>query len=577
MFTAVSRKDVVRNRVRLLIRERLDDTPICQRQNLASTSGAVVRTHVWSSFDLPLAIGMSGRSMAWAYGTDRQRVQSTLTDGSVTRTIHYLHPDRTGGLFYERQSNGSTIENRHFISAGGVGVIGVVKTYGLNNPNVGADPIHVNYWHKDHLGSLVAVSNANGAVLERMAYDAWGKRLFPNGTTDPNGQINPASTDRGYTGHEHLDELGFVHMNGRIYDPLLGRFLSPDPYIQDEALLQNYNRYSYVLNNPLRYTDPNGEIWLHVAAFVIGAALASSNNKDLKVIGTIMMMASMTTLGGEPGLLQMLASKTGEVLVPAVTAGVSAAIANTIAYGPEAGIKAGVFAAAFAGVGGSEAFGELKKVTAERVLAHALLGCVQQATSGGKCGPGAAAAAFGKIATGLSEGIKSMPAQFAVTTIVGGTVSVIGGGRFANGAAQAGFGYLFNHGSLVSDSGSYDDGKQRVAGTLSAQQAEEFWGNVGEAGKLVAIWIPTGRLAVTGFDAAKAAYKYKYEGDISDGAGFVAGQVHETVGRIAFETPKAPGVAGRAAAYWGYIVDKVVSGATKSLVQQKQCQSGERC
>jgi len=79
-----------------------------------------------------------------------------------------------------------------------------------------------------------------------------------------------------------------------------------------------------------------------------------------------------------------------------------AAIANTIAYGPEAGLKAGVFAAAFAFVGGSEAFGELKKVTAERVIAHAVLGCVQQASSGGQCGPGAAAAAFGNIATGLT-------------------------------------------------------------------------------------------------------------------------------------------------------------------------------
>ena len=60
------------------------------------------------------------------------------------------------------------------------GVIGVVKTFGLNNATVAANPDHVNYWHQDHLGSLVAVSNASGAVLERMAYDAWGKRLFPN-------------------------------------------------------------------------------------------------------------------------------------------------------------------------------------------------------------------------------------------------------------------------------------------------------------------------------------------------------------------------------------------------------------
>jgi hypothetical protein len=139
----------------------------------------------------------------------------------------------------------------------------------------------------------------------------------------------------------------------------------------------------------------------------------------------------------------MLAGK--DVVLPATASAFgSAAIANTIAYGPEAGLKAGVFAAAFAFVGGSEAFGELKKVTAERVIAHAVLGCVQQASSGGQCGPGAAAAAFGKIATGLTQGLGG-GAQFAVTTVVGGTVSVIGGGKFANGAAQAGFGYLFNH------------------------------------------------------------------------------------------------------------------------------------
>ena len=280
-----------------------------------------------------------------------------------------------------------------------------------------------------------------------LAFDAWGKRMQPNGTADPDGQLNPASTDRGFTGHEHLDELGFVHMNGRIDDPLLGRFLSPDPHIQDEGLLQNYNRYSYVLNNPLRYTDPSGEVWWHVAAFIVGAALASSNHRDLKVIGTIMMMAALATVNGEPGLLQMLAGK--DVVLPAtVSAFGSAAIANTIAYGPEAGLKAGAFAAAFAFVGTNIP----GAMSPERIIAHAVLGCVQQASSGGQCGPGAAAAAFGKIATGLTEGLGEA-AQFAVTTVVGGTVSVIGGGKFANGAAQAGFGYLFNHlGSSSEDS-----------------------------------------------------------------------------------------------------------------------------
>jgi RHS repeat-associated protein len=65
-------------------------------------------------------------------------------------------------------------------------------------------------------------------------------------------------TDRGYTGHEHGDSFGLIHMNGRMYDAKLGRMLQADPFIQDPTNTQSYNRYSYVLNNPLIYTDPSG-------------------------------------------------------------------------------------------------------------------------------------------------------------------------------------------------------------------------------------------------------------------------------------------------------------------------------
>ena len=68
--------------------------------------------------------------------------------------------------------------------------------------------------------------------------------------------------DRGYTGHEHLDEFGLINMNGRVYDAYLARFLSPDPFVQAPGYGQNYNRYSYVLNNPLKYTDPSGYTYL---------------------------------------------------------------------------------------------------------------------------------------------------------------------------------------------------------------------------------------------------------------------------------------------------------------------------
>jgi RHS repeat-associated protein len=98
-------------------------------------------------------------------------------------------------------------------------------------------------------------------VVERLAYDPWGKRRFINttpGKSDTLDAIVGIRTDRGFTEHEHLDEMGVVHMNGRIYDPLIGRFMSADPFIQAPDNLQSYNRYSYVMNNPLTLTDPSG-------------------------------------------------------------------------------------------------------------------------------------------------------------------------------------------------------------------------------------------------------------------------------------------------------------------------------
>jgi RHS repeat-associated protein len=88
-----------------------------------------------------------------------------------------------------------------------------------------------------------------------MSYDAWGQRRVAS--TWQAGAVT-TSEHRGYTGHEHLDDIGVIHMNGRIYSPSLGRVLSPDPVTQAPQNGQNYNRYTYVFNNPLRYTDPSG-------------------------------------------------------------------------------------------------------------------------------------------------------------------------------------------------------------------------------------------------------------------------------------------------------------------------------
>ncbi len=112
------------------------------------------------------------------------------------------------------------------------------------------------YVHRDHLGSITALTREfDGSVIERYSYDAWGKR---RNATNWTSAVTSVYESRGYTGHEHLDDIEVIHMNGRIYSPKLGRMLSPDPVTQAPNSGRNYNRYTYVGNNPVRYTDPTG-------------------------------------------------------------------------------------------------------------------------------------------------------------------------------------------------------------------------------------------------------------------------------------------------------------------------------
>jgi RHS repeat-associated protein len=171
-------------------------------------------------------------------------------------TTWYLNGEDSQGLSYEKEvkANGTT-EHKHYVNAGGITFALYVKREGNLN---GKPATSISYFHQDHLGSIAAITNEAGAEVERMAFDPWGKRRFPNGTADTLDAIWGVSTDRGYTMHEHLDEMGVIHMNGRVFDPLIGRFMSADPHIQAPGNLQSYTRYAYVWNNPLRYTDPRG-------------------------------------------------------------------------------------------------------------------------------------------------------------------------------------------------------------------------------------------------------------------------------------------------------------------------------
>ncbi|MFV8343754.1 FG-GAP-like repeat-containing protein [Flavobacterium sp. XS2P39] len=137
------------------------------------------------------------------------------------------------------------------------------------------------YLHRDYQGSVVAITNVTGTLVEKRLFDAWGAIAI---VQDGAGNTLNGLTliDRGYTGHEHLQSVGLIHMNGRLYDPKLHRFLQPDNYVQDIFNTQNYNRYGYCINNPLKYNDINGEFFFIpiIIGAIIGAYIGGSKAND---------------------------------------------------------------------------------------------------------------------------------------------------------------------------------------------------------------------------------------------------------------------------------------------------------
>jgi RHS repeat-associated protein len=129
------------------------------------------------------------------------------------------------------------------------------------------------YLHRDYLGSILAITDKVGNFREKRHFDAWGNIVK---LTDGNNVALTkfAILDRGYTGHEHLQGVGLVHMNGRLYDPMLHRFLMPDNFVQDIYNTTSYNRYGYAMHNPLMYTDASGElVW---AVIIVGAIIGGA-------------------------------------------------------------------------------------------------------------------------------------------------------------------------------------------------------------------------------------------------------------------------------------------------------------
>ncbi|WP_074372163.1 RHS repeat-associated core domain-containing protein [Vibrio spartinae] len=210
------------------------------------------RTLSWNAFNKPETITRNGNTVTFKYDAEHNRYLKTTSDGKET---FYF------GKYYERVTDTKTgeVQHKHFIYADG-------KLIALNTQVKDADDKlkdkQIRYLHYDALESVDMITDGYGVVVERRSYDTWGKQRKVSWREDgPLDVVQAAITNRGYTGHEEITEVGLIHMNGRVYDQELGRFISPDPEIQAPFVTNSFNRYSYVWNNPLKYRDPTG-FWI---------------------------------------------------------------------------------------------------------------------------------------------------------------------------------------------------------------------------------------------------------------------------------------------------------------------------
>jgi RHS repeat-associated protein len=454
---------------------QMGDKSYCHDANGNQTEtrrgGQVVRSIVWTGYNLPeqitrnenTASGPINATVSFRYAPDRSvflRVDGGV--GDAPRTCPDANPDR---IFCAGFETGDvvptapvgtvtrTIGNVEVSTQAGItttkryiGGFLVITTTSLNSIT------SYRYLFRDALGSLDAIATETGMVVERLSFDAWGNRRHasPPGAAnlwsnfDPLAAANATATNpvtrKGYTGHEQVDAVGLIHMGGRIYDPELGRFIQADP-LTDAHPTQGLNRYSYVLNNPLTRTDPTGYLSVRqVLGIAIGVAFAFITH-GLWVQNFLVEAFATAAVGGfVSGIIatgNLRASLWGAVSA-VVFLGIGTGFSHTTSQ-----VVNGV----------STTVREATGSTIARIAAHAGAGGALAELQGGNFGHGflsagvtkALSPAIGQI--GMADGHASFTdvlVQTMAAAAVGGSVSRLTGGSFANGAATAAFQHLFN-------------------------------------------------------------------------------------------------------------------------------------
>lgn len=294
------------------------------------------------------------------------------------------------------------------------------------------------FMHKDYLGSILAISEESGNAIEQRHFDAWGNftHLKVGNNTTIVGvdavktylQTHNLVIDRGYTSHEHFNEVGIIHMNGRLYDPMLRRFLNADENIQDPHNTQNYNKYGYVMNNPLMYNDPSGEF----LQFILLAAFWKA-----VLIGAFVGVASAVITAGLTGQQISAGGILKSAFIGALSGAVTFGIGQIFVNGTGVAAELTQFA---------KSLGEARLFVQGGM--HAVSQGVLSVVQGGDFWSGALSGFMGHMggelwgstmnAFGLSKFAQSTMGMVAFGTLSGGIGAELAGGNFWQGAVTGG-------------------------------------------------------------------------------------------------------------------------------------------
>jgi len=402
----------------------------------------------YSAFDKPTLITSGTSESQFAYGASRSRYKRVDVKDGVTTTTYYA-----GSVEVVSRSDSDVITYRRNLPS----AISLYRSNGTTD---------LSYLHKDHLGSLDTITNDEGDIKQKVYFDAWGKKAVLDTSMMDDMLVLTATpltlsqvldiTPRGFTGHESIEHADIIHMNGRIYDPTLGRFLQADPVIQSPENSQSYNRYAYVLNNPLSYTDPSGYFFKALGKFV------KKNWRTIVAIG----------IAAVGGYYALAALKAGAVGAAYVIAGASGFASGLVSTGSLRGALTGAFTSmAFLGIGQAT----MGMNGGIKALSHGLAGGIISDLQGGKFG-------HGFISAGLTKGaqvagmISDKLIQGALqSAILGGTISKITGGKFANGAITAAFQFAMN--KYVSDRSTQDVQSEKLAVGASSKALGKLLGS----------------------------------------------------------------------------------------------------